>query len=100
MKKLFILPVFAFFYLINVQGQISGDFRSKTGGSGNWSDYKAWETYNGTSWVSATSGQLPSSTSSVEIKAGDAIVINSTSLNSGNLTVNGSLTYLSTTPST
>ena len=99
MKKLVILTAFIFFCFIHVTGQITGDFRSKTGGSGNWSDYKAWETYNGSSWVSAISGQLPASTSSVEIKAGDAMVINATSLNSGNLTVNGSLTYNSTTVS-
>ena len=96
MKKLYVLFVFSFFQFLNVQGQNTGDYRSKTGGSGNWNDFNAWETYNGSVWVLAKSGQLPSSTSAVEIKTGDVMVLNGTPLVSGNLTVSGSLIYNST----
>jgi hypothetical protein len=99
MKKLYVLIVFSFFYLLNVHGQNIGDYRSKTGGSGNWNDFNAWETYNGSVWALPASGQLPSSTSAVEIKTGDVMVINGTLLVSGNLTVNGSLIYNSTSTS-
>src|ERR1035437_1429886 len=99
MKKSYVLFVFSFFYLLNIQGQNTGDYRSKTGGSGNWNDFNAWETYNGSVWVLPTSGQLPTSTSAVEIKTGDVMVINGTPLVSGNLTVNGSLIYNSTSTS-
>lgn len=43
-----------------------GDFKSKKV-SGNWSDYNSWLRYNGTAWVAATSGQIPTATSKVEI---------------------------------
>jgi len=85
--------VFAFFYLLNAHGQATGDFRSVKGIKGVWNDYKVWEMYNGTSWMPATFGQLPTITSAVEIREGDALIINSGSLISGNLTVNGTLTY-------
>ena len=99
MKKLCALFVFSFFYFFNVQGQNTGDYRSKTGGSGIWNDYNAWETYNGSLWVLAKSGQLPSATNAVEIKTGDVMVLIGTPLVSGNLTVNGSLIYNSTSTS-
>ena len=99
MKKSYTLLIYILFVFSNVLGQVTGDFQSKTRGAGLWNDYKSWEIYNGTGWISATSGKLPTDTTDVEIKAGDAMVINATSLLSGNLTVNGSLTYHSTTVS-
>ena len=93
MKKSYVIFVFSFFHFFYAQGQNIGDYRSKSGGSGNWNDYNAWETFNGTLWVSAMSGQIPSTTSAVEIKAGDNMVVNGTPLVSGNLVVNGSLVY-------
>ncbi|MDD4968315.1 MAG: hypothetical protein PHT07_02685 [Paludibacter sp.] len=99
MKKFYILLAFLFFIFFNVLGQVTGDFRSKTGGTGNWNDFNAWETYNGTSWIAASTGQLPTATSTTEIKAGDAMVVNASGLLSGNLNVNGSLSYHTTTVS-
>jgi hypothetical protein len=98
MKKFYSLIVLILFLYLNVQGQVTGDFRSKTGGTGNWNDFNAWERFDGTSWLAATSGQLPTATSATEIQAGHTMVINTllaTPGTSGNLTVNGSLTYLS-----
>jgi len=99
MKKIYILSVLTFFILSNLFGQVAGDFRSKTSGTGNWNDFNAWERYDGTSWLAATTGQLPTTTSTTEIKLGDAMIVNATALTSGNLTVNGSLTYHATTVS-
>ena len=100
MKKVFTLFVFALFLAINLQAQVLGDFRSKTGGTGNWNDFNAWETYDGTAWVAAISGQLPTATSNTEIQATHTMTINASGMVTGNLTVNGSLTYHATTVST
>jgi len=99
MKKIYILFVFTFFLFNSLLAQVAGDFRSKTGGTGNWNDFNTWERYDGTNWLAATTGQLPTATSATEIKLGDAMVVNATALTSGNLTVNGTLTYHSTTVS-
>ena len=51
-------------------------YRSKQ--SGQWSDFSTWERFNGTIWVSATSGQIPSSTdSTISILNGHSVIINS-----------------------
>jgi hypothetical protein len=99
MKKLFLLFAMALFLFLNVQGQVAGDFRSKPAGTGNWNDFNAWERYDGTNWLAATSGQLPTATSATTIQAGHSMVINALALTSGNLTVSGSLTYHATTVS-
>jgi hypothetical protein len=99
MKQFYSLFVLTFCLLLNVNGQVAGDFRSKPAGTGNWNDFNAWERYDGTGWQAATSGQLPAATSAVEIQASHTMIINATALASGNLTVNGSLTYHATTVS-
>lgn len=81
----------------NVNGQISGDFCSKPAGTGNWNDYNAWQIFDGTTWLDATTGQLPIATSDVEIQAGHAMIINAPSLAAKNLNINGSLTYIALT---
>ena len=54
--------VFAVILLLSVGsltqlfGQTDGDYRS-IDASGNWADYTQWQRYNGSSWVTATSGQ-------------------------------------------
>ena len=96
MGKIYAILILSFVFFLNSKGQSSGDFRSKTGGSGVWSDYNAWERYNGTSWDAAAKGQVPTTTTAVEIKAGDFMIINTISLFSGNLIINGSLTYHAT----
>ncbi|MDD4968314.1 MAG: hypothetical protein PHT07_02680 [Paludibacter sp.] len=57
MKKLYLLVVFILFHFTLLHGQVSGDFRSKAGDSGLWNDCNAWETYNGSLWVDALTGQ-------------------------------------------
>ena len=91
MKKISALLILFLLVLFNVQGQVNGDFRSKTGGTGNWNDFNAWETYTGGTWVAATSGQLPTTTSATTIQAGQTMAINATGLTCGSLTVNGTL---------
>jgi len=88
--------ILAFFIFLNLQGQVAGDFRSKAAGPGNWNDFNAWERYDGSLWQDATAGQLPTNTSAVEIQAAHTMVIDATGLTSGNLAVNGSLTYVAT----
>ena len=91
MKKIITSLIFTLFLFLNVQGQVTGDFRSKAGGTGNWNDFNAWERYSSGSWVAATTGQLPTATSATTIQAGQTMAINATGLVSGALTVNGTL---------
>jgi len=100
MKKIFTLYVLFVLAFISASGQTAGDFRSKLPGPGNWADYTAWERFDGTSWVAATSGQLPTATSAVEIQNGYTMTLNGPGLLAKTLTVNGSLTYHATTVST
>ncbi|MCX6248191.1 MAG: hypothetical protein NTW10_10680 [Bacteroidetes bacterium] len=100
MKRIFTIVVLSLAIILNAQGQVAGDFRSKATGPGNWNDFNAWETYNGSAWVAATSGQLPTATSAVEIRAAQTMVINAAALASGNLTINGTLNYDPVTVST
>ena len=100
MKQIQTILILSFVFFLNSRGQTVGDFRSKTGGTGVWNDYNAWERYNGTSWVAAENGQIPVATTPVEIKVGDNMIINAGSLVSGNLFVNGLLTFHTTILST
>jgi len=95
MKRLYSFLVLAFFLILNIQAANTGDFRSKAGGTGNWNDFNAWERYDGTSWVAAISGQLPTATTSVEILSGQTMTVNATGLLSGPLTISGTLVYQS-----
>jgi hypothetical protein len=99
MKKIFTLLVIVICFLQSTQGQTTGDFRSNAAGPANWNDFNAWQIYNGSTWVPAISGQLPTATSAVTIQSGHTININALALTSGNLLVNGTLVYNSTTVS-
>jgi hypothetical protein len=101
MKIYLTLFVLTFLLVLNVQGQVKDDFRSKTACTGNWNDINAWETYNGTSRVAAVLGQLPAIKSTTEIQALHTITVNTllaTPWTSGNLNVNGSTTCLLEVP--
>ena len=89
MKKTGSLIVFLFFLVLNIYGQHSGDFRSKTSGSGIWNDSNSRETYKGNVRTEASMGLLPSLTSKVEINAGDAIIVNDSSAQRCDQIVNG-----------
>ena len=101
MKTYFTFFVLTLCLFLNVQGQVTRDFHSKTGGTSIWNDFNAWETYNGTSRVAVVSGQLPEVTGTTEIQAPHTMTVNtllSTPRTSGNLNVNGSTTCLSAAP--
>jgi len=92
MKKSLTLIIIALFaFIINAQGQTTGDFQSKSTGSNDWNNYATWQIYDGSAWVDAVSGQLPTSTSTVTIIAGDIRTCNATAT-CKNLIINGSLT--------
>ncbi len=91
MKKIFALLTIALLTIIGAQGQVTGDFQSGTTGSTTWSDYTTWQVYNGTAWVPAVSGQLPTSTSTVTILAGDVRMMTAAAT-CKNLIVTGALT--------
>jgi len=59
MKKFISLLIASIQISVTVFAQSSGDYRSI--GSGNWNDPTKWKTYNGSSWLSATTypGQNP-----------------------------------------
>lgn len=88
-----IVTVACLFLYGSLHGQNSGDFRSLI--SGNWATASNWETYNGSTWVTATTypGQN-AGTYAVNILAGDTISIPTTGLTTnemGNLTISGTL---------
>ena len=99
MKTKYVLFCLAIFISLSVSAQTTGDFRSKSAGPADWNDFNAWEIYDGSAWQPAASGQLPGSSAAVEIQSGHTIVVNAAGLNSGPLTVNGTLTYHETTAS-
>jgi hypothetical protein len=74
MRKIFIFFVLALCYFLNAQSQTLEDFRSKVSGPSNWNDFNACKRYDGTTWVAAVSGRLPTATSSTEIQAAHSIV--------------------------
>lgn len=91
MKKLIILFVLAFFYFSSF-AQSTGDFRSRQ--NGNWDDFNTWETYDGSQWVNATTGQIPSNTTTLTtVQANHTILVNSSNAECGNLSIssNGNL---------
>jgi len=93
MRQIQAILILSFVFFLNSMGQTLGDFRSKTGGTGIWNDYNAWERYTGTAWESAKAGEIPTAATPVEIKAGDNMIINAGLLVSGDLLVNGLLTF-------
>ena len=75
----------------------SGDYRSN--GSGNWSTPDIWQTFNGTSWITATSA--PTSSDGVitirdghTITVADAVTVDQVEVKSGGkVTVNSGVTW-------
>ena len=57
--------------------QVAGDFQTKNA-AGNWSDFNAWNIYNGSAWIAALAGQIPVTTASVFIQAGNTINVDIT----------------------
>ena len=70
----FALSIILVQFAINGFAQVSGDFQTKNV-SGNWSDFNAWNVYNGSGWVAATSGQLPTATTNVFVRDGQTISV-------------------------
>lgn len=68
--------------------QTNGDFQTKNS-TGNWSDFNAWNRHNGTSWIAATSGQLPGLGSNVFVQAGHTINVDNSNAVCKDLNVNG-----------
>ncbi len=70
-------------------------YRSKQ--SGSWSDFITWERFNGTSWVSATSGQFPLNTDgAITIRNGHTVTINSdTSIDQTTIDLGGKIVLAS-----
>ncbi len=96
-KISFCLLLLSYFYTLNSQSQIVGDYRSIA--SGNWTSISSWQYYNGTSWVTPT-GTNPqgypsqfSGTKSVIIQAGHTITFLDTYVTTtfSNLLINGTL---------
>ncbi len=86
--------MFLLTYNVIVYGQNVGDFRSLI--SGSWTSVASWQTYNGTSWVSAATypGQNAGNYQ-VLINAGHNIAISTAGIVAnpmGPLTINGTLT--------
>jgi hypothetical protein len=74
------------FILLNLHAQVAGDFQSKNA-SGNWSDFNAWNVYNGATWAAATSGQLPTSATSVFVQNAHTIIVDNAASVCNNLNV-------------
>ena len=67
--------------------QVLGDFQTKNA-TGNWSDFNSWNIYNGSTWVAAVSGQVPSATSNVYIQAAQTINVDNAAAVCNNLDLN------------
>ena len=59
---------------VNGFTQVAGDFQTKNA-TGNWSDFNAWNIYNGASWQPAVAGQIPTATSNVFVQAAQTISV-------------------------
>ena len=59
MKKFILILIASIGISFYLSAQSAGDYRSI--GNGNWNDATKWETYNGSSWVAASTypGQNP-----------------------------------------
>jgi hypothetical protein len=92
MKKFFALRLLVLVIILGVGNtsftQTTGDFQTKAA-LGNWSDFNAWNIYNGSTWIPAISGQLPTGTSSVFIQVGHTISVDNAFAVCNNLNVNG-----------
>ena len=60
----------------NYSYTISTAYQSRQ--TGSWSDFNTWQIHNGSSWVNATSGQVPSNTDgAIAIRNGHTVTISS-----------------------
>ncbi len=85
MKKIIILLTFALLSYYSF-AQTTGDFRSRQ--NGNWDDFNSWETYDGTQWVNATTGQIPSNTTTLTtVQANHTVSVNTSTAECGSLTI-------------
>ncbi len=78
MNKFFVLPnailPFVVGFAMNSFAQVAGDFQTKSA-TGNWSDFNAWNIYNGSVWVPAVPGQIPTATSGVFVQTAQVISV-------------------------
>ena len=56
------------------QAQTTGDFRSYQ--TGNWNATSTWQTWNGSSWVSATSTPSGAAGVTITIQSGHTVTVN------------------------
>jgi hypothetical protein len=64
---------------LNYSYMVSPAYQSKQ--SGLWSDFNTWQRHNGSGWVSAISGQVPSNTDGViSIRNGHIVTVNTDTL--------------------
>ena len=78
-------------FVMNGFAQIAGDFQTKTA-VGNWSDFSAWDVYNGSAWIAATPGQIPTSTTNVFVQTAQIISVDDAFAVCKDLNVNGATT--------
>jgi hypothetical protein len=71
--------------------QVAGDYRSAVN-NGNWGTAATWETYNGASWVTASS--QPGSTNDVTIRNGFNVVLDASAKNCKNLIIETGATFI------
>ncbi len=61
---------------LNYSYMVSSAYQSKQ--SGLWSDFNTWQRHNGSGWVNAISGQVPSNTDGIiSIRNGHTVTVNS-----------------------
>ena len=79
---------------MNGFAQVTGDFQTKNP-TGNWSDFNAWNVYNGSAWIAAIAGQLPVATTSVFVQAAHTVSIDNAGAVCDDLNINATLRALS-----
>jgi len=99
LKKL--APIIFLLFSLTAFSQISGDFRSKGAGPSDWEAPASWQTYNGTTWVDATTYPGENTgTYTVTIQTGHTISIltNLKTAPMGSVIVNGTLNLVAPKP--
>src|SRR5664279_3861293 len=95
MKKYFttwnLVASMIFYMSSESAAQVAGDFQSKNA-TGNWSDYNAWNIYNGSLWIPAIPGQVPTATTNVFVQAAQIIAVDDANAICNDLNVNGATT--------
>jgi hypothetical protein len=71
-NKACVIASFVLFFSANLFSQASGDFRSN--GFGLWNAKATWQTYNGTSWVTASAA--PTGSENITVQASDSVDVN------------------------